>query len=530
MTFAIKRSNKIISMILVFTMIVLICVFSFQTAINAIPLVMPVMLFLAKVLCALGLSVTTTAILYSISQRVWQAMPVDIQEAIQIAVSYPIGDYITLQPHVLGAIVTALDYVVTGGYFTYIANAELALEDYEVYMDSNSHSVYKPFVRTYTNNHAEIMIMGEVVADGGYTNAVTQPTEFVNIIRDLDYEEDELGWMTATRRVYPYIMRDEPIPYLDLFVKCQPLTTNSLNSLKAVDPDFTFEVTQHQKMQNFREIKLDEVSSMRVGITGNFLVVYLDDNENDMYDGTATDTRITYVSKPSTWDFVNNTDTIIRYEDGRMVASVLMQANANEFVTKTVEFSSLLATYGYDDVTTARVEVLAEGTGVYEKPAVIPDTFGVVEAGTTMEDVLTMPREELGTTGVVTTGWLQGILQGIQSAVVSAVQSIAMAIENIWSNALEFPGFKLPGLFLAFFGILYSIIKLVTRASIFVISIFNIPADSSLLNGNTVAGLQMIKNIQLPFGVSLWDFFSLCMVLVLAFIIVRIAKNSIRGA
>lgn len=135
------------------------------------------------------------------------------------------------------------------------------------------------------------------------------------------------------------------------------------------------------------------------------------------------------------------------------------------------------------------------------------------------------------------------------SQVVGGLGTIAQWLENIWEAIQEGIGvisesttadptdpdpnlnekaddLQWPDFFLCIWHVLVACIGLILRAGVFLVSLFSVEPDSSLLNANIIEGLEFFKNQELPvFGVTFWNAISATFTLLISIFVVKKANN-----
>lgn len=116
----------------------------------------------------------------------------------------------------------------------------------------------------------------------------------------------------------------------------------------------------------------------------------------------------------------------------------------------------------------------------------------------------------------------------IVTAIAGAYAAVASAVQEGYADIQPKMGqFKIPDLFIIFLDILIACIALVVRACLYLATIVTIPADSSLLNSNAIAGLNLFRNQNIPvINVSVWNMFSGMMTLVISLSVVKKVRST----
>ena len=111
----------------------------------------------------------------------------------------------------------------------------------------------------------------------------------------------------------------------------------------------------------------------------------------------------------------------------------------------------------------------------------------------------------------------------------TATASIADEIRGQQDEDIEDKArqFKISDLFIIFLEVLLACIRLVIRACVYLVSIVQIPPDGSLLNDNTLSGLNLFRNQIIPvINISLWDMYSGLMSLVISLAVVKRVRRT----
>lgn len=122
--------------------------------------------------------------------------------------------------------------------------------------------------------------------------------------------------------------------------------------------------------------------------------------------------------------------------------------------------------------------------------------------------------------------WLNAIWERIGEAIGIMSQSTT-ADPNEPDLTEKSREFKWPDMFLCIWDVLIACIKLVLRAGVFIVSIFAVPADSSLMNQSMVDSLGFLKNqtLPVPFDITFWNAFSAVMTIVIATLVLKKANR-----
>lgn len=177
---------------------------------------------------------------------------------------------------------------------------------------------------------------------------------------------------------------------------------------------------------------------------------------------------------------------------------------------------------------------------------VIPVSTGMTTGDKTwwqniINPITTSLASMLSTVQTVISGKMNDIYTKVGEVVTTLTGTIALALTSIKdaimsdtaTDVLEpaLKRFSIPDLFFLFIDILLACIRLVVRATVFTATIVTISASSGMLDGNHIAGLDFMKNQNIPvLNVSLWTCFSSVMTIVIALSIVKKVKNSNMGA
>lgn len=120
-----------------------------------------------------------------------------------------------------------------------------------------------------------------------------------------------------------------------------------------------------------------------------------------------------------------------------------------------------------------------------------------------------------GVTGVLTDIWdwlkdffsaLTGVLSNALAPVITAIASIADSISSTAEPPTDSapPNYDLPDLFWLLILMIIGFIKLVLKGLTYLFSLYNVSADSSMLNTDFLSGFEFLKNQNIPyFGVSI---------------------------
>ena len=277
---------------------------------------------------------------------------------------------------------------------------------------------------------------------------------------------------------------------------------------------------------------------------------------------------------------------ITKDSSGKLWHSIMYRTvNAGYDILNSVSIQSLVDTYPATYEVTHTGTVVGQET-IVDNPDYDPtDAMGNVTVGVpeTIETLIgataeTVSQPYAGENPIETTTWWQNALDGVSSvfsSAISGVQSIGQSIwdiaTNIWEWLQEFweslaealstalagvitwlsgiydqciamvqaiagintavaeadltakvTQYKIPDLFILVLKVILACIRLILRALIYLATIVSIQADSSLINGYTVQGIQFFKNQQVPnLNISVWNMASAMLTLLFSLSVVR---------
>ena len=407
-------------------------------------------------------------------------------------------------------------------------------------------------------------VLGEDVAHVGTYFPETrfqEPYRFVGVKWTAGRYPTASGWLWFT---YDYTMDNN---YSKKDLASRTLSSKSAALYAQINPTNSIDTTQTVDLHYNRskELKLTGYDYVfRMNVEDSKVRVYSDINNNYAFDADI-DRTIRLVDAGNTNYLVLPYSNWLRvWDDGRIEVawSYYLRGYPQEMGAKSMEISAEIETeLGFplpmsDDI---YVGDTGEGDLSYTPVEEISDAVYLPSEELTLEDqgletkddvivdnsndIITPPNTELGVLQSMWQ-WFHDFWNKLYNTIVDATAGIRIKMDSLL-EALQTaslaepalpetpvnPLFKLGELLLIFLGILYSIIKLIVRTAIFVATLFTIPANSSMLPANAIAGLDLVKNISLTGlgGVSLWTLFSGAMTLVLMFIIVRTARHAVRG-